>query len=507
MKKNLLLFSLYIAFFTVLNAAEVTAELSQKEVVAGNTVQLRIKATGGRAAFPDIQQIEGVRVQGRSQTQNNSISYINGTMSNTHTTSLILTFSPQKDMTVPSYGVNIDGMVYKTKPMKIKVVKASAPGVASNMKYSLQMRADKKVLIVGEPLVVTVYFSLKTGVRLAENPDYDKPVFNGFFVKEVNEPRSYIKGDQQIQELRYVLTAKQEGNFTVGPATARIAEVDRNRRDMFGRFFGSNWKTIASNTVTIAVKPKPEDTDLVGDFTLESHLDHNKVKANKPINLSIKITGEGSLEDLELPNVEIDGVTIYSDDPSITTNLSNNSVHSTYTKSFVFISDHDFTIPARRISVYDTKSKTVKTLEVPSYDVHVEGSPQVAAVQKPQAQKPPVGQVQTNLNVPQKQKSMLDIKDDDAPKEVPSTSWWMIVLAFVSGMFVIALVKMLPKMKRGKSTRNYTESEALKILYAHINESSKIEAMVRKLYAKKNGDKSIVIDKKELKKLLEKYGS
>jgi hypothetical protein len=37
-----------------------------------------------------------------------------------------------------------------------------------------------------------------------------------------------------------------------------------------------------------------------------------------------------------------------------------------------------------------------------------------------------------------------------------------------------------------------------------MSESSEIEEVVRKLYAKKNGDKSVVIDKKVLKELVEK---
>jgi hypothetical protein len=38
-----------------------------------------------------------------------------------------------------------------------------------------------------------------------------------------------------------------------------------------------------------------------------------------------------------------------------------------------------------------------------------------------------------------------------------------------------------------------------------MSEDPEVEAMVRKLYAKKNGDKSVIIDKKELRALVEKY--
>ncbi|WP_297525014.1 BatD family protein [Sulfurovum sp.] len=497
MKKYIHLLLLFGLFLTLANAGSVTAEVSQKEVVAGNMVQLRIKAEGKRAVFPHIEKIDDARVLGRSQRQNNSISYINGKMSMTHTTNLILSFAPQHTVTIPSYSVKVDGQTYTTKPITVKVVKASAPGMGSSVKYSLHIRADKKTVIVGEPLVVTVYFSLKTGVRLADNPQYTKPVFKGFFVKDVNEPRSYIKGNQQVQELRYILTPQKEGNFTIGPATARISEIDRSRQDMFGRFFGSNGKSIVSNTLNITVKPKPKDTDLVGNFTLTSQLDHQQVKANKPVNLTVRIEGNGSLEDFDLGDYEIDGVTVYSDDAKIDSKLSGDRLKSTFVKSFAFISDHDFTIPKRTISVYDPEKKTVTTLTIPAYHIKVKAAAHTAAVPTAGSNE---GKVQTNLPQPGQNAEKTVVKK----VEVVRVNWWMIVLAFLAGALSVYLLSLLPKFK-SRVPSPFKESEALKLLYAHINDDKEAEAMVRKLYAKQNGDKSVIIDKKELKALVDKY--
>ena len=502
MKKLLfILFTIHYSLFTLLNAAGVEATVSNMEIVAGNMAQLKIKAIGNRAAFPDITEIGGAKVLGRHENQNNSFTYINGEMKSERSTILVLTFAPQKNMTIPAYDVNIDGTVYKTKPIDLKVVKSNVPTAGSNSKFSLQLRTDKKSVVVGEPFLVTVYFSIQDGIRLSENPQYNKPEFKGFFSKEIGEDKNYREGKRQVTELRYSLTPKAEGNYTLGPATAKIGVADRSRRDMFGRFFGTTWHPIASNTIDIEVKAKAEDTDLVGDFRLENSMDRQEVKANKPVNLTVKISGEGSLEDFEFPAYDIDGVTIYSDDAKITTDIQGHSINSTYVKSFAFISDHDFTIPARSISVYDIKSKSVKHLEIPEYQVKIKGtSSAVAAV--PKAPKAQSGKVQTNLKVPEK--SMLDDGEEKRVVDnVPTASWWMIALAFVSGLLVMMLAKMLPSFKRKKKYPSYKESEALKILYPHINESKEIEAMVRKLYAKKAGNKEIKIDKKELNALID----
>jgi len=276
-------------------------------------VQLKIKAIGNRAAFPNIREIGGSQVVGRHQGQNNSFTYINGEMKNVRSTSLVLTFAPQHDTTIPSYSINIDGMVYKTDPIALKVVKATAPQMAKDNKFSLQMRSDKKFVMVGEPVLVTVYFSLENGVRLSENPQYNAPTFKGFFVKEVDNEKSYREGSRQVTELRYLLTPKAEGDFTFEPATAKIGVADTSRRDMFGRFFGTVWVPISSNSISIEVKATTENTDLVGSFYIEKNIDKQQVKANQPVNLRVKIEGEGSLEDFEFPEYEIDGVTIYSD--------------------------------------------------------------------------------------------------------------------------------------------------------------------------------------------------
>ncbi len=501
---------LILILFTFVYAAEVEnfayvreakALVSDTEIVAGNMIRLKIRANGDKVVFPNIEEIDGVKVLEQDEIIVNRPHYINGVLKKERTI-LILTFAPHHDVTIPSYDVKIDGRMYKTEPVKIKVMPATAQNIEDNNKFFLHLEVDKKSVMVGEAIVATVYLSLKLGLQLSENPQYTKPAFKGFFSKELGDEKVYQEGNRQITELKYLLTPQSEGDFTVGPARAKLGEVDKKRRDMFGRSIRTRWVPIASDRVKIKVTKKPQESDLVGSFTIENSLDTKNVKANKPANLTVKIVGEGTFEDFEFPDFEIDGVTVYSDDAEITTDLNNNTVHSIYSKTFAFVSDRDFTIPARRISVYDTKSKTVKYLEVPSYDIHVEGS-QALAMQKPQVKIPDTARAHSNLKTPQK--SMLDMEEDNYLSEVQSPPWWMIVSAFVSGLLVVYLFKYFPSMKQKRKGSTINEDEALKILYAYINESKEVEDMVRKLYAKKNGDKSIIIDETILKRLVEKY--
>ncbi|MEA1954506.1 MAG: BatD family protein [Campylobacterota bacterium] len=493
------LFLIIASTFQFLYAVGVEATVSNTDVVQGESVKFRIIATGDNATFPNINKVGNAQVLGRHKGQNSSHSYVNGKFESKHTTTLSLTFIPQKDMTIPSFSVTIDGSVYKTETIEIKVLKATATKNRGSSKFSLRMKADKNSVVVGEAFVVTVYFSLKNGIRLSDNPQYTKPEFNGFFVKEIPQKDPYRKGSYQVSEIKYILIPTSKGNFTLSGARAKIGLADTSRRDMFGRFFGINWTPIASNSLEIEVKEKLEETDLVGKFTLKSKLDHKKVKANKPVNLTVTIKGEGSLEDFEFPKYEIDGVTIYSDEAKVQSRFIKGKLQSTLVKSFAFISEQDFEIPALSISMYDVKTSKVSYLKIPKYQVKVEAKKVVATVANVSNSK---GVIQTNL----KPSAQVEESIITEVVEKKNVAWWMLLIAFILGLLLMYIVQYLPiiyKFKREKSP--FKESEALKILYAHMSEDTKVEAMVRKLYAKKNGDKSVEIDKKVLRELVEKY--
>lgn len=472
-------------------ADSVKATVNTQEVVKGNPVELRIKAIGGAAAFPDISDINGVGVSDSGTSKQSSMSITgNGIKRETSTVKKYI-FTPTHDMTIPSYTVNISGKAYKTDPISIKVVKSSAPTVQDNGKFSFVIKTDKKSVYVGESFIMSLYVSVSQGLNGIQISDYAAPMSKDFFIKEVGGQKEYQDSGYNVIEKQYIVTTKREGNFTISPASAKLGQPDMSRQDIFGRY-ATKWTPIISNKLNVEVKAQPTPTDLVGDFSLDASVDRRKVKANKPVNLTLKIDGKGSLEDFEFPKYDIDGVTVYSDAAKIETSVEHNELVSHYTKSFAFISDTDFSIPARSISVYNPKTKESITLEVPAYDIKVEGKKASASVAASAPQ------------VHMQRKGAVEPKIVEKTVEVKSTAWWMLVLAFISGGLFVYLLRFIPALTKEKK-RHTKESDVLKILYAHMSEDKEVEAMVRKLYAKKSGDKSVKIDKKELKKMVERF--
>ena len=493
MKKALLqILAMGYILSTMLLAGGVNATVDTTEVVRGNPVILKIKATGGSVEFPTISTIDGVAVTGTSTSSSKNISIINGSIKSEVTTSKIIQFIPQKDMTIPSYVVKVDGKEYKTDPIDIKVVKSNAPATKGNALFTLKMKANRLKVKVGEPLIVTVYFALRKDAQVSQNVEYNKPDLSAFVKLKDAVQRAYIKGNYHIQELQYVVTAQKEGNFTIAPADVKVGVEDTTKRDFFGMGFATKWYETSSNKLHIEVLPQTKNADMVGEFKITSKIDKKEVKANKPVNLTVKIEGYGTLDGFEFPKYDIDGVTVYSDDAKVDTKIVNNRVYTTYTKSFAFISDRDFKIPKCTFSALYSKTDTLKTLSVPEYNIEVKKSKNIVAMATSNN-----GIVQTNQSKTTTPKEVVVKKI----VRVKSVAWWMLTLAFLAGMLVMYMVRFIPK----REPKAYKESEALKILYGHISEDEKIEEMVRKLYAKKAGDKSVKIDKKELKEMVEKF--
>jgi hypothetical protein len=499
MKRIIYAIVLWQLFVALVFGGNVKAVVSDPNVVEGNGVRLMLEAAGADIKFPDINKIGDYVVEGTSKTSQSSYRIDNGHTTSQQIEKMVYSFTPTKDMTIPSFTIEVDGVSLKTDPIDIKIIKSSAPILEVNQKVSMSMVVDKKSAYVGEPMLLTIFFNQSKYVDLMK-VEYQKPQTKDFFLKEMGTEKVYQKDNYIVHEMRYIATPKYEGNITIDPARARVAERGRHRDPFFGTMIDTPiWSKIASNSVNIQIKPAPKDIDLVGDLNITEELDTTKVKANKPVNLTIKITGEGNLEDFEGPKYDIDGVTIYSDDATVTSKPVDGKLVSSYEKKFVFIADHNFTIPSRNFSFFDYKRGERGTLETKSYDIEVEGATKAApAVIQPQLP-----------NSPQADRDQIQQKvATDMSKEQYGSNLWMVLFAFISGIFVtLGAVKLIPYLKYKRVANPLKDSEAIKILYPHTSDDAKVEEMVRKLYAKKGGDKSIVIDKKELKELVKRYSN
>jgi len=494
MKKILGSIVLYILFTLIAQAGSVTATVDSPEVVEGDTLLLTITVVGENVErLPDIEEINGLEVESIQRRSGSSFVYVNGNSTMQHSETLMLEIRPTKDMTIPSFSLKTDGKIEKTAAIAIKVVTSPTGAKREDKNFSLEMKVNKVKVYLGEPILVTVYFKQKSNANII-SIEYTPPKFKAFFSKQLEGEKTYKKGEQTIHELTYLLVAKKEGIETIDAAHAKIAQRSRSQQRGGWYLDRPEWSRISSSALSLEVLAPTLAHDILGHYKLKDSIDTIKVKPNKPVNLKIELEGEGSLEDYEGIAFEIPNVTIYGDDAKVSSQIVGKKFYSRYEKSFVFISDHNFTIPSKEIRVYDYNKEEVTILKTKAYNIEVEGSSSVATVAMVHTQKP--------VTV---QSTVQKVQSEPFLERLPS--FMALILAFLLGGLTMFLLRYVPKISLNGfgNTVKFNRDEALKILYPHMGKSAEVEAMVRDLYAVKRGNTKIKIDKLLLKELLEKY--
>ncbi|MDD5406671.1 MAG: BatD family protein [Sulfurovaceae bacterium] len=242
----------------------------------------------------------------------------------------------------------------------------------SNANASIEMIAGKKSLNLGESLVVSVIITKSADID-RQSIKYIQPSFDGFISKEISKKITLKRDAYEITQIDYLLIAQKPGNYIIDPANVTVVTKNNGLRRFFDLLFNRKpaVQKISSNMLSITIKPLLNSVQLVGDFNITTQLNTMNTKANMPVVLSLKISGIGAVDDFGGLDYNIDGITIYSKKPKITQNIIGTDIHSSYTKEYVFMGDHDFTIPSRNIMIYDTKTNKVETTIIPSYDIKV----------------------------------------------------------------------------------------------------------------------------------------
>lgn len=360
-------------------SAGVKATVNAPAVYKGDSVNLTISAEGDKVLFPEIDAIDLNPINGTSSSQSTTI--INGDVS--RQVSKVYSFTPQKSLTIPPYEVNVDGKTYKTKAIKVSVLKPTAS--KKGEPFMVEMHVDKKEAYVGESIDLTISFKQKLDAH-ADKLQLGEPKLENFWVKKEQNVQKSNEGDYIVQTIHYRLFPQKEGNYTINPIEADIGTLTQRRRgigtfqdsffnDPFFDAFGQRlkWKKIFSNQLNLHIKPLPENLELFGDFEISASVDKKSVHANKPLNLTIMIKGEGNIDDIKKFDLDIDNAIVYADEPKISSQLVNGVYQGEFTQKISIIADSNFTVPSISLKYFDKTSQAVKTIHTKPIEITVVG--------------------------------------------------------------------------------------------------------------------------------------
>ncbi len=474
-------------FFSVMLFGSVDISVDKSEVVRGDEVSFTISASGDSVKFPIVDNIEGFKVEqtGRSQ----SITIVNGKTTKSISSSYL--FTPLKSVTIPPLSVVVDGKKEMTKPVKIKVVSAIKAG--ANPNFLISMIANKKSVYVGEPITVKIIFKQKRDVQVA-GIRFNSPSFPGFWVKSDNQDKKIVVGDYVIHNLTYVLIPQNPGQKTIPPVKVEIAKRV-SVRDAFSFMLQRiKWRNLYSNDLKIDVKPLPNGVSLFGKFSITASVDKKVTKANKPVNLTLKIKGSGNIDDIDPYELKISGATVYKDKPKRDTYLENGEYKGVFTQKFAIVADSSYTIPPIKFRYFDKELKKVVTIKTKPIKIEVKGG--VSNV---------THKIETKESIPQAKV----IKKVIAKEGHPYEKWIFLIVGLVFGFLSAKIRK--PNFKKDSSERSIVyeikhaknDKELLKILLPFSSKSSAIKGIIDKLEENIYLGKKSKIDKKVIIKEIE----
>jgi hypothetical protein len=335
-----------------------------------------------------------------------------------------------------------------------------------NATFTFKMQSNKHEVYLGEPVKLTFTFQYPIDLKIAE-ANFAPPTFHDLWVKTGKNVPNRIKNGYHIYKLDYLITPQRAGTIEIEPARMDIGILKTKEKNTL-RFDRVKWKSIFSNAVKLKVKPLPDDTQLFGDYSLETQIDKNSTKANEPVHLTVTVKGSGNVE--EIPDFEIktEHAVVYSDKPLIKTHFEKGVSKGTFTQKFAFVSDRNFTIPALSLTYFDNQSKKVKTVKTEPIPVTIKDTP--AANMTPHLEK---GAQASSQNY----------------RPLSKTLWLIsIIAAFIAGILLTLLFKRSNKTvsKESRSVEEQikkakNDKTLLQILLPYAAGNPKIAQIVKQL--------------------------
>ncbi|PSL49380.1 oxygen tolerance protein BatD [Chitinophaga niastensis] len=280
----------------------------------------------------------------------------------------------------------------------------------------LKVDVDKTNLYEGEQLTATY----KLFTRLPTNSSVTKvPAFKGFSAKDIELPNPPQATEERVNGIPYkVFTIRktllfpfQSGKLDLDPVEVdnqvRLVKMVSSKhgggkaKDPFDDIFNDpSFKDpffddffnrpeveyqdvpykIQSNPITINVKPVPIEgrptsyNGAVGRFNMTATVDKNKLTTDDALTLKVTIGGQGNVNLLNPPKIEIpSGFEKY--DPKVTDDIEKNSNPLSGSRTFEYVlmpqEAGDHTIPAVEFSYFDPAANSYKTMRSQPFVIHI----------------------------------------------------------------------------------------------------------------------------------------
>ena len=259
--------------------------------------------------------------------QSVSTSWVNGKKTFSKTFTYFL--SPQKKglLRIGQASIEIDGEIYKTIPIEIKVSEAvdkprdpNSPEylIDENLHLVTEISNNTPYLNQGITVLYKLYF--RSPLQISDARESDSPKFKDFWSHQIKIPqlkveRGNYKGiDYNVVVWRKtVLYPQKTGELILDPLTLSLMiDIPSKRTDFFGnRVYEQASRSISSGKKVIKVKNLPDIgkpssfSGAVGKFDFNVSVNKDALKASESFQVKVKVSGLGNLKLFNLPNIVV----------------------------------------------------------------------------------------------------------------------------------------------------------------------------------------------------------
>lgn len=338
-----------LPFLSFSQTISFTAEADAVQIVQGDFVEVTFTLSNG-----DIQSFQPPDFKGfesMGSKQGSSFEYRNGAMRRKVSRTYTLQGKRPGKYTVGAATATVGGKPYKTKPIKIEVLKPGKKG--SREKAFDRINEGTAVLLRAEVDTTTVYlgqgveldYTLYTSVNIERLNLVKEPDYPGFYAVVIKQFPDEWR-NKMIDEVAYkykpvkrvALFPQKTGLLEILPMTIQT------RINIKGRRRGV-YEKISSPVLKLNVKPLPEGkpdnfSGAIGDYDVRvTGSNTNVISLNDAYTLRMTILGAGDLKQIQAPDLGLSAEDFDLYEPKVTEKVyeSKGKVSGTKTFEYVFL--------------------------------------------------------------------------------------------------------------------------------------------------------------------------
>ncbi len=401
-----LVFAWLSANMLMAQGVTVRAFVNETNATLGSPLYYTVEIQGGMGGDVIPPTSDAIEIQRNSISTSQSMSIVNGQMSQTKSLTFIAIPKKEGKLTIPPATVKISGQVLTTNSVSISVSKnGMAQGQSPNggtisggSEIFIRPVVDKTKLVVGEGATITYKLYYKINVRQYTSEEDIKP--EGFWVERFDVSKLPQVTERYNGSMYHVAvinkiqvfptrSGKLEVSGYKGTCEALISDVKRQRGFLFDDFFASPGRMQKLSVVAPPVKfdvselpePKPSSFNgAVGDYRFSASIDKSNVKAGEAVTLQFKVEGEGNIN--LLPTINPDLPSEFEKyEPKVDVKVNKTSTVTGYKTSEITIiprASGKFDLGTVEFSYYNPQKKQYITLASPRFELTVEPDPKAA---------------------------------------------------------------------------------------------------------------------------------